>query len=517
VQSGGTAAPGLLQPFSTLGINGNVSFASGSVFIVNVNPLGQKDALLATGAATLSGGTVQILAGTGTYSPSSRYDILTATGGLTGRFDKLETSSNLAEAFAFLTPSLIYDPNDVLLGFTQTASFQSAATTHNQFSTATALQGLPASNPLYNAVIGQSVAGAGQAFDALSGEVHASAVTAAFEDSRQPREAILDRLSGPPDTPPLVASAAPTAGYTASLPAGVFPEPGAGDAQTVQPTLSGFWSQGFGDWGHNRSDGNAAALSRATGGFIIGADALVAQSAGLWRFGAAGGYTDDSIAVGSRQSSGTFQSVFGAIYGGASLGAVQLRAGAIYGANITTTSRQITFPGFGDVVTSNYGGSTAQAFGEAGYRFGVGGFGLREAWLEPFLGGAAIRVRQNGFAEGGGVAGLSGFGQSDDLATTTAGLRAEATVGGALPLTVRALVGWRHAYGDVSPAAVMAFQGASQTFTIAGAPIGRDAAVVEGGLGLAITKTATLSVSYSGQFGQRATDNAFHGRLDVSF
>ena len=46
---------------------------------------------------------MQVLAGTGTYGPSSRYDILAATGGLTGRFDKLETPSNLPEAFAFLT------------------------------------------------------------------------------------------------------------------------------------------------------------------------------------------------------------------------------------------------------------------------------------------------------------------------------------------------------------------------------------------------------------------------------
>ncbi|MCZ2943485.1 hypothetical protein NYY89_21200, partial [Acinetobacter baumannii] len=81
-----------------------------------------------TGPVALQGGTVQVLAGAGTYTPALRYTLLTATDGLTGRFSALQTTSNLA----FLTPSLNYDAHSVSLGFAQTAPITSVVTTPNQ-------------------------------------------------------------------------------------------------------------------------------------------------------------------------------------------------------------------------------------------------------------------------------------------------------------------------------------------------------------------------------------------------
>jgi fibronectin-binding autotransporter adhesin len=286
-----------------------------------------------------------------------------------------------------------------------------------------------------------------------------------------------------------------------------------------QPHLFGLWGQGFGDWGHNSSNGNAASLSRTTGGFVAGADVTRTILNGVLRLGLAGGYTNDSLSVSQRLSSGAFESVFGGLYGGASLGAIQLRAGALYGANSTSTTRSIVFPNFADSAGSSYGGSTAQAFGELGYRIGFSdpSMGLSRASFEPFIGAAAIHIHQNGFVEAGGAAALIGFGRSYDLATTTLGLRAETTLAGPLPVTLRALLGWRHAYGNVVPTALMAFQGGAQAFGITGVPLARNAVVTEAGLDYAVSSMVTVGVSYSGQYGPRATDTAFKGHLDVSF
>ena len=196
-QNGATVVPGLVTPFTQLNVAGNASFAAGSTFLVNVNGANQNDRLHVGGSATLSGGTVDVQASGAGFTPSTRFTLLSATGGVSGTFAQLVTPSNLAQAFAFLMPSLSYDANDVFLGFAQTTNFAAVALTPNQISTAAAIQALGLGNPIYNAVVGQSFAGARQAFDALSGEVHASAVTAAFEDSRLPREAVLDRLSQP--------------------------------------------------------------------------------------------------------------------------------------------------------------------------------------------------------------------------------------------------------------------------------------------------------------------------------
>jgi uncharacterized protein with beta-barrel porin domain len=117
-----------------------------------------------------------------------------------GTFGSLTTTSNLA----FLTPTLSYSAMDVFLTLTAIAppgttvpSFPSIATTPNQIATAAAVQAQGAGAPLYDVILGQSVAGARAAFDALSGEIHPSAVSGAFDDSRLPREAVLDRLSSP--------------------------------------------------------------------------------------------------------------------------------------------------------------------------------------------------------------------------------------------------------------------------------------------------------------------------------
>ena len=126
--------------------------------------------------------------------------------------------------------------------------------------------------PLFNAVIGQSVAGARQAFDALSGEVHASAVTAAYQDALLPQSAILGRLS----EPALATVSAPpsrrTGAYAADLPSRKGPALAPVAVQMYQPRMFDLWGQGFGDWGTQESDGNAATLSRSTGGLVLGGD-----------------------------------------------------------------------------------------------------------------------------------------------------------------------------------------------------------------------------------------------------
>ncbi|MFJ3463639.1 autotransporter domain-containing protein [Achromobacter spanius] len=57
--------------------------------------------------------------------------------------------------------------------------------------------------------------------------------------------------------------------------------------------------------------------------------------------------------------------------------------------------------------------------------------------------------------------------------------------------------GWRHVFGDVKAESVLAFD-AGRPFTVPGALIGRDAALVELGAEKAIARTATLGLGYSG-------------------
>jgi hypothetical protein len=69
-QSSATVAPSVVTPFTSLNVAGNASFAAGSAFLVNVNPPGQNDKPLVGGTATLSGGTVEVMAGSRADTPT---------------------------------------------------------------------------------------------------------------------------------------------------------------------------------------------------------------------------------------------------------------------------------------------------------------------------------------------------------------------------------------------------------------------------------------------------------------
>jgi outer membrane autotransporter protein len=79
------------------------------------------------------------------------------------------------------------------------------------------------------------------------------------------------------------------------------------------------------------------------------------------------------------------------------------------------------------------------------------------------------------------------------------------------------LWGWRHAFGDVVPKVNQTFIGSFSAFTVAGVPIDRNAFVSEASLSYAVSNSVTVGLSYSGQYGRRASDNAFKGLFRVSF
>jgi hypothetical protein len=184
VRSGGTIFPGGL-----LEVRGNVNFAAGSMYRINVEASGGTTFIEAK-TATLNGGTVQVMAQFGNFAPLTTYTILTAMNGVTGTF------SNVVDNFAFLTPTLTYTPTSVLLTLTRNAFFVSQAQTPNQRSVAATLDKAPLTNPLVLAVLSQTAPGARQAFDALSGEIYASVQTRLIEDGFILRQELLARACG---------------------------------------------------------------------------------------------------------------------------------------------------------------------------------------------------------------------------------------------------------------------------------------------------------------------------------
>lgn len=64
---------------------------------------------------------------------------------------------------------------------------------------------------------------------------------------------------------------------------------------------------------------------------------------------------------------------------------------------------------------------------------------------------------------------------------------------------------------------MLAFQAGGPTFTVAGAPIDRDAVVAQAGLDYHATPTLTIGLTGSGQAGGRASDGSIQGNIAYRF
>jgi outer membrane autotransporter protein len=541
VMSGGLVAPGAVAgtAIGTLTVTGNAAFTANSTFAVSANAAGQASKLAVGGTAALTDGKVQVLAQSGTFAPSTQYTILTAAGGLGGT-----TFGSVTSNLAFLTPSLSYTANNVMLtlvtngsgggdtgggdtggggtgggtGGGGTAStgfgFASVTQTRNQNAVATALDGGPVSNPLIIAVLNQTVAGARQAFDALSGEVFGSVHNAQGQEAQFARSAMLGRMrqasyAGAPGELGALGFAGPQLAY-ASADANGFPVKAAPGAQGPSRGLT-FWAQGLGGWGHADSDGNAASLKSRFGGFLSGVDARFGET---WRAGFVAGYMRSDLNVDARASSAGIDSVQFGGYASGRVGAFNVRGGASYSLDSIDTSRTIVFPGFADKASARFHGNVGQVFGEVGY-----GMAFGSVAVEPLAGLAYVHVRDGSFLESGGVAALSGASANENTGYSFLGVRAATAMplANGTVLIPRGMLQWQHAFGDVTPATGLAFQGTGAAFSVAGIPIARDTALVEGGFDWRFSPQAKLGAFYQGELAAHAQTHAVKGGFTWDF
>jgi outer membrane autotransporter protein len=448
-------------------VNGDVTFEKGSTYQVETDASGLSDRLDAAGSVTINGGTVDVLAGSGTYSLATTYTILTGDS-VTGTFD--EVNSDLA----FLSPILSYDPTTVTLGlYRNDVDFADVTETRNTRATAEAVQSLGATNSVFLGVLPLNATGARDAFSQLSGELHASLKSQLLQQAGLAREAVIDRING-------------------NVP--------------VKETEGGasFWMTGIAATDRFDSDGNAADMNGHIAGLFAGIDADVSEH---WRIGGLFGYTNASAGTDA-----DWDSYSAGLYAAADWGRLNFTTGAIYSRNDISTERNIAFGAFEDQLEADYQSATRQVFADLGWREKVGA-----ATLEPFANLAHINLETDGFREQGGAAALSANGNTDDVTLTTLGLRWSADIGNAdLPATFSGMLGWRHVIGDLTPSSRFAFSSGSP-FVIEGVSLPRDTAVLEASLTAQISKTARVKLSYSGEFAHSFAAHAAKASLVVDF
>ncbi|MFC3550368.1 autotransporter domain-containing protein [Lysobacter cavernae] len=479
----------LLTPgdsIGTLTVNGNYEQWSNAVYLAELDPTSaQSDLLSIMGAAEISANAILYAQRTSetAYALGTRYTVLTATGGVTGTY-RLQGDTALS---AFVSLLDVYDANNVYLQVAQTRALTDVDCARNANAAAAGVQSLAVGDPLLGAILASpDDASACNALGQVTGEVYASARTAFVEDSRFLREAVGNRLRGASD--------------------GV-----AVDRSNASDDGRGLWGHAFGSWGRFGGDADAARLDRDIGGVFLGIDGDVGER---WRLGLVGGYSHSSFDVDRWDSSGTSDDFHLGGYAGTSWGRVSLQAGAAYTWHDVSVDRSVGFAGYTDRLKADFDASTTQVFGEVGYHLSMAG----ALDLQPFLNVAYVQLDSDGFAESGGAAALTADSDRSDITFTTLGLRMASRLDFSAERAVqlRTMVGWRHAFGDLTPTANLRFA-SSTAFQVVGVPIERDALALDIGLDVQLRPTMNAGVLYSGQMGDDNEDHGIKAYLEWRF
>ena len=442
----GRMTPG--NSIGTLNVAGPVSFAADSIYEVEINADGRSDRVIATGPATLAGGTVTVIPEAGSFAKTTTYTILTASA-VTGQFAGVTTASTV------FVPVLGYTTTGVNLTVARRdLSFGAIATNANQLAVANAADALNPGNALFNAVISLPTIEAGQAsFDALSGELYASVPTALLDQSRLVRGAMLERSA----------------------------------ATGIEGI--GIWGQAFDTSAEGNGRRGVAEVDADRRGIIAGADV----GTETLRIGAVAGLIDGDIDVAARASSADLETKLAGVYGRVGFGGLTATVGGSYEWHDIDASRTVGTAGLAGAQTAGFDGSSRQVFGELSYALMTGEFAL-----SPFIGVANVSSKTDGFAETGTAAALTVAGQRREATVGRFGLRigGEAPLGASATLLPRFSIAYRQNWGDRAATSTAAFAGAPTGFTVGGIGLGRSGIDVDGGVEIGIGSAFRLGASY---------------------
>lgn len=434
--------------------DGNAAFSATSTLRVDVSGAGNSDLFVAAGDVVLSGGALDVNLIGALPTIGTQYTVLEGDT-VTGQF-------NFADKYytAFLGLRDSYTADSVVLDFIQLRALSAAGLTPNQVATADALDSLPLSNAMLTSVLYLgSDAAAQSAFDQLSGDIHPGARTVLAEDSRLPRNAVLERLSNP--------------------------EGGA------------VWGQLFWNTGDSDGNRNTAPIKRETWGFIAGADVGLGENAVI---GVSGAYLSNDLDQRQRTSDGKLETIHVLGYVGAQAGAFRVKAGVGYAWGDIETTRNVSFTGFSDKLTAEYDATLFQAFAEAGVQLPIGG-----GYIEPMAQVAFLRAKTDGFTEVGGLAALTAQREVEKSTISTIGARFSTSQSG--NFSVGGLVGWQHNYGSLDPQTRFNFAG-SDSFSIAGVPQSRNAGVANIEARFQLSPGSSIGLGYDGVLGTASQDHA---------
>ena len=475
---------------SIVTVNGSYTLGATGVIIAEIGPMSYSQ-LIVNGPVTLNGGTLEFqpVQG-GTLQLGKSYNVLSASGAVTGTFADVTVAQPAGLPFIDLAPSFV-DGTLEVTAVHMPGSFASVATTPDQHAVGSALdRAAPsATGALHDLIAALSFDDAPTVLadlDPLSGEGYADFAEAGIEANRQ----FAATLRG---------AAAQTSGRDTALAAFNAPRQRLA-AKNVGGDPS-IWMTAVGGFDHAGGLDGAHSVRTTAGGFAGGVDLSPAPH---WAFGGGLGYLRSGLDVGPR-GAGALDTYQGALYGGYSAARIYADAVAGYAHSAGELHRSL----------APAAALTAQGHFQADQYFASGEAGVDLAkWngvkLTPFAALDAVRYVEAAFTETGAAElGLAVDGRRTDSLRSDLGVQLSTAGRGdaGAPFVASLRLGWGHEFADPVRSVAAAFIGAPDvSFTVAGPPETRDFAVIGLEVGANLHEGANLSARYDADVSGRTLD-----------
>ena len=485
---GNTSMAGILSPGNSVGtltVNGNLNLLAGSIYRYEVNADQQGDLVVVSGRATIADSAIFKLSSESGIYLNRLYPILQANA-LTGTYRSSDSN------YTFIDLSFVPSGGNLgLMAQRNSVPMANFAQTNNQRAVASAIDAQSSgAEPYKRVLLNDNSSQLSGLYQEWSGEIYSANQAALIYNSRLMSQIVNWRLQ----------DSWLNNSSTARLQR---------MGQTTADTT--VWAQAYGNWDTFSANADARKATSNGGGLILGVDHALTPSFRLGG-GFSAGLTNTTVAASSANTNGYHVMLYSAY----AKDRLRLNSGVVQSWYEANMKRGLSLDDQGNAKGKVDSRST-QLFADLSSPITLSQQQDHHTTLSPFGQVSQIWLQTSSFGETGARARLTGLATNANTGFGTLGARlSHQWKAGEKDWQAGISAGWQRAWGALSPTTTLAFA-TGPGFTVSAAPMARDAAIVEVGIGASLGDSSRFNLVYSATLARQSTSQMLQAQLQWSF
>lgn len=489
---GNTALTGVLSPgysVGTLTVDGNLTLQDGAIYLYEIDADQQSDLVVVSGRTTIADGAIFELSADDGLVLGRLYPMI-QSGSLDGRFENHSTNYPFID-LDFIVTNVGADTELGMMLERNTVPMARFAQTNNQRAVANAIdQQMPGDEPYNDALLNNDPSLLPGWYQDWSGEIYSANQAAQLYNSRLMAQVVNWRLQD---------------SWLGEGQAARLQQVGQTNADTT------VWAQAYGNWDKFSANADAQQATASTGGFILGADRQLSPNLRL-----GGGLSASNMSTSVAASRAKTQGYSALLYGTYNTEALRLNAGLVQSWHQADVDRTLPLDDLGNASGSVPSRST-QLFADLSTPIHLQQQQETQTTLWPFGQLSQTWLHTSSFDETGAEAALKGQATDAQVGFGTLGARLTHQWQSDETLWQASLsAGWQHGWGDLSPTNTLAFA-TGPAFKVPAAPIAKDAAVIDLGLGANLSESSRLNLVYTTTLSGQSSNQMLQARFQWWF